>query len=301
MKLSELLLKTGFIFTIKVDSEFKYLGMATSQFNDFGVLSFLADSKYFNDVINNRNISSVITTDEIYQSNISFPSHLGIIIADNPKQLFYNVHNFLSSSDFYWKHFPTEIDPSSVISKNAIISGNSVKIGQNCTIEDNVVINEGVQIGDNTIIRSGTIIGSNGFQFLNTGVVVTQVTSSGKVVIGNNVEIQHNCCVDRGVLGGNTIVHDWVKVDNFVHLAHDCVIGDRTLITAGVKFGGRTVVGKDCWIGINATISNGLVIGDGATVSLGSVVTRNVNPGDTVTGNFAIDHVKFLQNLKNIR
>ena len=96
-------------------------------------------------------------------------------------------------------------------------------------------------------------------------------------------------------------LQDNVKVDNFVHIAHDCVIGERTLITAGVKFGGRTIVGNDCWIGINSTISNGLNIGNNVTISLGSVVTRDVADNLTVTGNFAIEHKKFIDFIKSIR
>ncbi len=73
------------------------------------------------------------------------------------------------------------------------------------------------------------------------------------------------------------------------------------MIVAGSAIGGRTIVGDDVWIGINSTISNGLTIGDNCRISLGSVVTQSVAAGKTVTGNFAIDHKKFIEFIKSIR
>jgi UDP-3-O-[3-hydroxymyristoyl] glucosamine N-acyltransferase len=125
--------------------------------------------------------------------------------------------------------------------------------------------------------------------------------TAGKAVIKDNVEVQHNCCIDRGILGKDTILEKNVKLDNFVHIAHDDYIGERTFITAGAKLAGRVTIGRDCWIGVNATISNGINIGDNCRVTLGSVVTKDVLPNSTVTGNFAIDHKKFIEFIKSIR
>jgi UDP-3-O-[3-hydroxymyristoyl] glucosamine N-acyltransferase len=282
-----------------IDAEFNALGMATSKFNKVGVLSFLSEEKFIQSIENNKMISAIIITSSLYEK--IDVKNIGIIISDNPKALFYKIHNYLVEKEFYWEDFKTEIDTSTIIHPGVNIPKKNLKIGKNCVIEEGVIIHEGVIINDNVIIRSGTILGSNGFQFLNDGEVVFQVKTGGLLTIGNNVEVQHNCCLDRGVLGGVTILHDNVKVDNFVHIAHDCVIGERTLITAGVKFGGRTIVGNDCWIGINSTISNGLNIGNNVTISLGSVVTRDVADNLTVTGNFAIEHKKFIDFIKSIR
>lgn len=283
------------------DGVFNQLGMATSKYENKGVLSFLTDERFLNDILSNKSIVAIITTHDIYNKSETLLQNYGIALSNNPKKTFYQIHNHLTDVDFYNEKKNNQIDPSAFISKSAIIAGYNIKIGKNVFIDENVVINDGVEIGENSIIRSGTILGSQGFQFLNEGNIVMSVKSSGKVKINNNVEIQHNCCVDKGVLGGTTVIHEYVKIDNFVHIAHDCQIGDRTFITAGVKFGGRTIVGKDCWLGINSTISNGLVIGDNVTISLGSVVTKNVDSNKTVTGNFAIDHERFIQFIKTIR
>lgn len=298
MRLSQI---TSNYQNIKVirDESFCLLGMGTSKFNRRGVLSFLADEKYTSDIINNSHIVAIITKEEMISPELI--ERFGIIVCNDPKYLFYELHNTLVEDHFYWKNHKSNIAYDAKIASTAIIAKDNVNIGSGTIIEDGVIIHEGTEIGKNVIIRSGSIIGSSGFQFLNLGEKVYPVKTGGKVLIYDNVEIQHNCCIDRGVLGGATELMNDVKIDNFVHIAHDCMIGKRTLITAGVKFGGRTVVGDDCWIGINATISNGLVIGNSVTVSLGSVVTKNVPDGMTVTGNFAIEHSKFLTFLRSIR
>mgnify|MGYP000106122686 CR=1 FL=1 len=300
MKLSEILKSIEVPHVILNDSEFFTLGMLTSKGLSSKTLSFINNEKYIDVFYESNNITAIITSNEIYRK-LKLPEKTGVIITKNPKELFYEIHNQLCDSDFYWKKYKNVIDETAHISENAIIAKHSVKIGKNSIIENGVVINSGTTIGDNVIVRSNSIISSVGFQFLNMGDRVLSVRSGGKVLICDNAEVQQNCCIDKGVFGGDTVIKKDVKIDNFVHIAHDCVIGERTFITAGVKFGGRTVVGNDCWLGVNATISNGLIIGNNVKVSLGSVVTKNIESDTTVTGNFAIEHSKFLNFLKSIR
>ncbi|HYF83402.1 MAG TPA: UDP-3-O-(3-hydroxymyristoyl)glucosamine N-acyltransferase [Clostridia bacterium] len=285
---------------IIVDGEFDALGMATSEYKDEKVLSFLADVKFQRSIVENENIKSVIISKETYDS-MDLPKDMGVILSSSPKATFYKLHNKLADMDFYWDRFENNIANSAVISDNAVIGDHSISIGENSIIEANVVIHPGTVIGNNAIIRSGSQIGSNGFQFMNNGEIVTSVKTAGRAIIKDNVEIQHNCCVDRGVLGGDTVLNEYVKLDNFVHIAHDDVIGKRTFITAGVKLAGRVVIGNDCWLGVNATITNGITIGDNCKISLGAVVTKSIASNSTVSGNFAIDHEKFINFIKTIR
>lgn len=282
------------------NAEFDTLGMVTSKFPGKKVLSFIASDKYITDLLDNKNIVAIICTKEMYDKNPNFNNY-GIIFAENPKKTFFDIHNKLADMEFYWMKFPNGISQTAKISENAIIGEHSIQIGDNTIVEAGVVIHPGTIIGNSVIIRSGTQIGSSGFQFNNTGDSVLSVKTAGMVVIKDNVEIQHNCCVDRGILGGDTVLDCNVKVDNLVHIAHDDYIGERTFITAGVVFGGRVIVGRDCWLGLNAVVSNGIKIGDNCKISLGSVVTKNVPSDTTVTGNFAIEHSKFIQFIKSIR
>lgn len=290
----------SFNWKVVSDCEINALGLATSDYGKKKVLSFLADEKYIDSILINKSIVAVICTEEIFKNKLISDDY-GIIVTPEPKQVFFEIHNTLSENEFYWKQFKNSISETAEISKHAIIGEHSIQIGHNTIIEAGVIIHPGTIIGNNVILRSGTQVGSNGFQFINNGKEVLSVKTAGRVIIKDNVEVQHNCCIDRGVLGGDTILENYVKLDNFVHIAHDDHIGERTFITAGVKLAGRVIVGKDCWLGVNATISNGINIGDNCKITLGSVVTKDVPSNSTVTGNFAIDHKKFIEFIKTIR
>lgn len=299
MKLSEVCVMRPSLKLV-VDGEFNALGMATTKYNEESVLSFIEKPAFINSVLDNPNITCVICNESVFEE-IVFPENLGIVISSAPRLDFYQLHNLLAETDFYWERFENKIHPTANIHPTAVLYDHSIEIGKNCLIEANVVIHPGTIIGDNCVIRSGSQISTSGFQFLNTGDEIISVISGGRVILEDYVEIQHLNCIDKGVFGGDTILQKYVKTDNLVQIAHDDVIGARTRIAAGTIFGGRTVLGDDCWAGLNTTITNGIIIGDNAYASLGSVVTRDVPEGSKVTGNFAIDHDKFLDHLKKIR
>ena len=122
---------------------------------------------------------------------------------------------------------------------------------------------------------------------------------AGKTIIREGVEICSHCHIARGTMEQDTtIIGRHCKIDAFVYIGHGTVIGERTLLLAGAMVPGNCVIGSNCWIGVNATISNQIHIEEKSRVSLGAVATKDVPAGQTVTGNFAIDHKKFLSNLK---
>jgi UDP-3-O-[3-hydroxymyristoyl] glucosamine N-acyltransferase len=108
------------------------------------------------------------------------------------------------------------------------------------------------------------------------------------VRIGDFVEIGAKCTVARGTIT-DTIVGDHVKTDDHVHIAHNCVIGARSILTACAELSGRVTVGERCWLGPNCSIMDGVRIGDGATVGLGAVVVEDVPAGRKVMGLGALD------------
>ena len=135
--------------------------------------------------------------------------------------------------------------------------------------------------------------------FSRFGEEVLAIEFAGDVFIDENVEIQNNTCVDRGVFD-RTYLGKNVKVDNLVHIAHDVKIGANTLVVACTLIGGRTRIGKNSYLGPNCTVKNGLNLGENSKVSMGSVVTKDVKDNEVVTGNFAIPHEQFIKNLKKI-
>ncbi len=296
MLLSEVVnLKDG--LTLLKEGEFTYLGLAIAECDE-KILTFIESEKYISGLSNN--ISALITTEEL---GLKLRDKYGIIISKNPRADYFKLHNLLSSKEGYRrKEFKSSIGDGCKISKLSSISDNNVIIGNNVTIEEFVVIRENTVIGDNSIIRSGVIIGGEGFEYKRTDGIIMNVNHCGGVIIGNNVEIQYNSCIDKALYTwDNTIIGDYSKLDNLVHIEHGVKIGNRCLIASRSTFGGRTVLGDDSWVGLGATISNGLILGNNVSISLGSVVTKNLNDMDKVSGNFAINHEKFIKFIKRIR
>lgn len=278
---------------ILVDEEFDVMGLLPTTTGE-KVLSFVTDEKYLPEA-NNERIRCVICKPDMVEK---LPTHIsGVVLSDAPIISYFDIHNRYGKKQ---ETYDTVIGEGCSISPLASVATQNVRIGNNVVIEEFVSIKEGVTIGDNTIIRAGCVVGGQGFEFkrMPEGGVLP-VEHYGGVIIGNDVEIQQLTNVSRAVYAwDNTIIGDGTKIDALVHVAHAVKLGKRCFAAAGAMIAGSTVFGDDTWIGVNATISNCLKVEKSARVSLGSVVTKNVNEGETVTGNFAIPHKVFLDDLK---
>ena len=292
MKLSEL--NFG---KVEKDGEFNWLGLTAEGYEGKKVLTFLNDEKYYKEIENNESITCIITTDEVAKKIEK--NKYGIIISKNPRKDFFELHNKLVKENFYFIKRENKISEKAYISEKANIGEYNIIIEDDVIIEAGVTIYENVTIKKGAIIRSGSRIGGNGFEFSRFGDEVLSVSFAGDILIEENVEIQNNTCVDRGVFD-RTYLGKNVKVDNLVHIAHDVKIGDNSLIVACTLIGGRTRIGKNSYLGPNCTVKNGLVLGENSKVSMGAVVTKNVKDNEVVTGNFAIPHEQFIKNLKKI-
>lgn len=182
------------------------------------------------------------------------------------------------------------------------IVGENVKLGRNCLIEPGCIIDHDVVIGDNAHIKMGSrirnvvigknfiacencTIGTNGFTMTkDDGGNIIRIPTLGKVIIGDNVEINALSNISCGT-AGNTIIEDNVKIDSLVHIGHDVYISKNVEIPAGAIIGGFDVLEEGCYIGINATLRNRIRIGKNAFVGMGAVVTKSVDEGITVVGN----------------
>lgn len=213
-----------------------------------------------------------------------------IVESSNPRLDFARVlQEFFSSSSQ-----PT-IHPSAVIHPEAQI-GQDVSVGPNALIEEgvsvgdlavigaNVVLRRGTRIGQRTRVKANTVIGEDGFGFEydDKGVPV-RIPHFGGVDIGNDVEIGALVVVARGTLD-DTIVSDFVKIDDHVFIAHNVNVGESSLIIAGAEISGGVRIGRNVWIGPQASILEQISVGNGAMVGLGSVVIRSVPDGAVVAG-----------------
>ena len=208
-----------------------------------------------------------------------------LIITENPRFDFIRALNFLENKIGFIIDVSTPVIPSCVkLGKNVVIE-NGVKIGLNTIIEHNVVIFSGTKIGNNCLIRANTTIGSDGFGFERDckGKPVKFIHLGG-VHIGNNVEIGSNVAIAKGTLS-NTIIEDDVKIDNLVHVAHNCVIKKGAFVIASSVLCGGVNVGKNAWVAPNSTVSQKVNIGDKSIIGLGAVVRKDVEQGSVVVGN----------------
>jgi UDP-3-O-[3-hydroxymyristoyl] glucosamine N-acyltransferase len=170
----------------------------------------------------------------------------------------------------------TQIGPGCTI-------GQAAAIGEQCVVHAGVHIYPGVRIGNRCIIHSGTVIGADGFGYTANGKGIVKVPQIGGVVIGNDVEIGANCTIDRAAVD-DTVIEDFVKLDNLVHVAHNCRIGAGTMIAAQAGIAGSTIIGKGVQIGGQAGLAGHLTVGDGSRISAQAGVISDVSPKSEVTG-----------------
>ncbi len=283
--------------TLIKDGEFTSLGLAVSRCDET-LLSFIESEKYIKGL--GDNITCLITTAELGEK---LKESYGIIVSENPRMDYFKLHNKLAESkDYIREEFETVIGENCNISNMSSISKKNIKIGNNVTIEEFVVIRENVTIEDNAIIRAGVVLGGEGYEYKRVDGIIMNVKHCGGVIIKNNVEVQYNGCIDKALyIWDDTVIGEYSKLDNLVHIEHGVKIGARCLIASRTTFGGRTVIGEDSWVGLGATISNGLTLGNKVSISLGSVVTKSLEDGAKVSGNFAVDHSKYIDFVKSIR
>lgn len=299
MLISEVLKEMKISFTCVNEKEINSLGLIEHYSGDM-VCTFIDEKKYINDL--SSNINMVITNQGIADDLKADLKNIGLIIVENPRVMFFQIHNFLTNYPSYCgTKIKTQIGQDCNISEYAYIDKNNVVIGNNVTIEPFAVIYENTIIGDNSIIRSGCKISGEGFEFKQQNQTLFHVKHVGGVIIGKDVEIQYNTCIDKAIYPwDNTVINDFVKIDNLVHVGHAAKIGENSMIVANSGIGGRVSVGEKCWLGFGCTIRNGVNIGQNARINMGSVVTKNVGNNESVTGNFAVEHKLFIKHMKTI-
>ncbi len=163
-----------------------------------------------------------------------------------------------------------------------VVIGNHVTIGDDVTIYPNVTILERCTVGDRVIIHSGSVIGSDGFGFAPDGKCYHKIPHTGIVQIDDDVEIGANNTVDRATFG-ITHIGRGVKTDNLVHVAHNVIVGENTVLVAQVGISGSVTIGKNAILAGQAGVAGHLTIGDGAIVGPQTGVGKSVPDGQIVS------------------
>lgn len=191
---------------------------------------------------------------------------------------------------------PVGVSPHAVVADGARLGrdvhvGPLATIGPEVVVGDRTVIHAGVhvygpvRIGDEVTIHAGSVIGAAGYGYERTpDGGLEAFPQIGSVEIGDRVEIGANACIDRGALGP-TRIGAGARIDNLVHIAHNVEIGRDAAVIAHAMVGGSTHIGERAWIAPSAALRDQLTVGDDATVGLGAVVVRSVEPNAVVAGN----------------
>jgi UDP-3-O-[3-hydroxymyristoyl] glucosamine N-acyltransferase len=178
----------------------------------------------------------------------------------------------------------TRIGNGSSVGNNCSV-GDGVTIGDDTILHANVTIYNDVHIGARVVLHSGCVVGADGFGFTLTGDHYEKFPQIGTVEIGDNVEIGANSCIDRAALG-STKIGEGTKLDNLVHVAHNCNIGKHVVIAAQTGFSGSVlvgdyaVIGGQVGIGENANIESKAIVGGKS----GILPSHRVRSGEPVWG-----------------
>ena len=277
-------------------------------------ISFFYNKKFIDKLKTTK--AKVVVLEEEYTS---FSNSISIVVKDahvayaRLTQLFKkNIEKRGVSSDASIES--NNIDPSSFIGPRVIIEekaeigknvkilggvyiGSKVKIEDNTLIYSNVSIYSETKIGKNCIIHANSVLGSDGLGFANKDEKWEKIEHLGIVKVENEVEIGSGCTIDRSSTG-ETLLKSGVKLDNQVHIAHNCEIGENTIIAGQVGIAGSSILGKNVKIGGQAGISGHLKIGDNVEIAGGSGVIKDIPENSKVMGYPAKNIRQFLKDNK---
>ena len=181
------------------------------------------------------------------------------------------------------------------------VIGDRVSIGQHCVIHPNVTIYDDVEVGNSVVVHAGCVVGADGFGFVMSEGQYEQFPQVGRVVLEDRVELGANTCVDRAALGV-TWIGEGTKIDNMVHIGHNCRIGRHVVIAAQTGFSGGVVVEDYAVIGGQVGIGDKVRIETRATLGSGCGVltSKVIRAGEVVWGTPARPLKEYLRQLANL-
>jgi UDP-3-O-[3-hydroxymyristoyl] glucosamine N-acyltransferase len=246
-----------------------------------GDLAFVDHPKYYDTCIHSA------ATFIIINKKTDFPEEKALLIVDEPFEAYVKIVNHFRPFKPSMKMISdtSSVGDGTTILPNAYI-GNYVTIGTDCVIHPNVTILDHCVIGNHVIIQAGSVIGSDAFYYnkkTNRDIYYKKMSSCGRVVIEDWVEIGANCTIDRGV-SGDTLISAGTKMDNLVHIGHDTVIGKNCLFAGQVGIAGATTIEDNVILWGQVGVSKTLSIGKDAVVYAQSGVKDSIAGGKVYFG-----------------
>ncbi len=304
MKLSEIAQRLGVSFDASRDAEiFRVSDLRHAQTGD---ISFLNKSTY-RDALTDSKASAVL----LRADDAPFCAGVALVVND-PYLAYAKVAQWLDTTP----QQPEGVHPSAIIADDVKL-GNHVAIGPRVVIEagvtigdnaqigaacyighnshvgagtrlwPNVTLYHGVNLGQRCIVHSNSVIGADGFGFAQEKGEWVKIPQLGGVRIGDDVEIGVHCAIDRGALN-DTIIGNRVKLDNFIHVAHNVEIGDGSAAAAMTGIAGSTKIGKNVTLAGRVSVTGHLEICDRAHVTACTTVVQSITePGAYSSGTTA--------------
>lgn len=198
------------------------------------------------------------------------------------------------------------ISPYVVVGEHAIIGDHATLlphvviyphavIGHHFFAHAHAIVREHCRLGDHVVLQNGAIVGSDGFGFAkDDSGVWHKIVQSGPAILGDNVEIQANSCIDRASVG-ETHIGSGVKIDNLAQIGHGSKIGDNTLVCAQVGLAGSSEIGKSAILAGQAGVAGHCRLGDGVIMTAQSGVSHDVPDGKVISGSPAFDNRQWLR------
>jgi UDP-3-O-[3-hydroxymyristoyl] glucosamine N-acyltransferase len=269
--------------------DFELTGLNTLKEANETQISFLENKKYKDDLFTTKAGAVFVTEDMVSL----VPDTCVALVCEQPYLSLAYASKLFAPKIIETTGLEPMIGQSTTIMNNVTIGKNS-KIGRGCTIMAGTFIGDNVTVGDNTIIyanvtvyrdciigkdciiHSGTVVGSDGFGFANTndGKYV-KIYQNGNVIIGDDVEIGSNTSIDRAAFNA-TIIENGVRIDNLVHIAHNCKIGKGSIITGQCGFAGSSVLKEYVIVGAQSGVAGHLEIAPFTTISAKSGVSKSI-------------------------
>ena len=272
-------------------------------------ISFLENKKYISH-LKNTNACAVLITKEFSEE---LPDNIIALVVEHPYVALAQLSKLFAPKIIETSGDEVSIGNNTTIMDNVHIGFNTI-IGDNTTLMSGVFVGDNVTIGDNTIIypnvtiyrdcligndciiHANTVIGSDGFGFAPTkdGKYI-KIYQNGNVVIDNDVEIGSNTSIDRAIFK-STIINSGVRIDNLVHIAHNCIIGEGCIITGQCGFAGSTILHKYVVVGAQSGFAGHLEVAAFSTISAKSGVTKNIKESNKQWAGFPLmEHKPWLK------
>jgi UDP-3-O-[3-hydroxymyristoyl] glucosamine N-acyltransferase len=172
--------------------------------------------------------------------------------------------------------------------------GADAAVGADCLLYPGVYVGARCRLGDRVIVQAGAVIGADGFGYAPGEGGYRKIPQIGIVIVGDDVEIGANACIDRATVGA-TRIGPGAKIDNLVQVAHNVAIGAGSALAAQSGVAGSTRLGKAVRLGGQAGLVGHVRIGDGASVGAQAGVIGDVKAGETVSGYPARPHREALR------